>query len=228
MMPAPVYEIGPNTDENVRIVKQYLEKTGRSCGECYTCCVALGIEELKKWPGQSCKHLDGSKGACTRCSIYHHRPKACSNYYCAWLVGLGSDELRPDRAGLLVTLYPPFNYNLAQLGYDPGPMNSRYSATIHVTDPAKAGELGDENSKIRQVINFLTQDECNDIRIVTMGSDKIIHLHNGFVRQGRIVKSDRKDGYEELNFVTINPPVGQYLVIDATQSVQSVQSEAQS
>ena len=48
----------------------------RPCGECAACCVWLGIESLKKWPGQTCKHLDGSI-LDKRCTVYDQRPACC-------------------------------------------------------------------------------------------------------------------------------------------------------
>lgn len=59
----------------------------RQCGTCYACCVALGIAELRKHAGATCRHLDGRDPE-RRCTIYERRPVACSGYRCAWLVGL--------------------------------------------------------------------------------------------------------------------------------------------
>jgi hypothetical protein len=136
---------------------------------------------------------------------------------------MGSDEFRPDRSGVLVTIYAPFEYDKAQLGYDPGPIVSRYSATVNIFDAIKSGSLDDQNSKINQIVGELVADGCNDIRILPAGNRHnapILHLHNGILRQGRIMKTDRKDGYEELSFVTQNPPIGGYLVSERSLTNQ--------
>jgi Fe-S-cluster containining protein len=74
--------------------------TERTCGECYRCCVAFGIRELKKHQDQTCRHLDG-RNPIARCSIYPDRPKACREYICLWLDGLFNDEDRPDKSGVI-------------------------------------------------------------------------------------------------------------------------------
>jgi hypothetical protein len=209
-------EAVPNTDENVKIIDKQIARLGRSCGECYACCVHLGIEALHKWPGQPCKHLDGSGGADKRCTIYQSRPRACSHYYCGWLAGIGSDNIRPDRSGILITLYPPHDYSKEKIGYNPNTMTSKYCATIHITDPELAGEIDDPDSKIGFVLSVLTGEGCNDIRIVKSPcrpGSKIVHMHNGVVRNGRILKPGR-DGFEELKFATDSRIAGRYLTVE--------------
>ena len=74
--------------------------TERTCGECYHCCVAFGIRELKKHQDQACRHLDG-RNPTARVSIYAHRPKACREYICLWRDGLFDDEDRPDKSDVI-------------------------------------------------------------------------------------------------------------------------------
>src|SRR5215472_4012184 len=81
------------------------EHTERQCGDCFACCVHLGITELKKYPDQPCKHLDGALGPDKRCSIYAKRPSACAIYKCLWRQGIGPDWLRPADSGILITMY---------------------------------------------------------------------------------------------------------------------------
>ena len=73
--------------------------TERTCGECYRCCVAFGIRELKKHQDQACRHLDG-RNPTARCSIYADRPKACREYM------VRDDEIRSHEP-YGHALYPP-------------------------------------------------------------------------------------------------------------------------
>jgi hypothetical protein len=75
--------------------------TGRSCGECSVCCVALNVDtqEFQKLPGVACAHLCEGGG----CSIHATRYPVCRTYHCGWryLQFLGEDW-RPDRSGVLI------------------------------------------------------------------------------------------------------------------------------
>jgi Fe-S-cluster containining protein len=73
----------------------------RECGECTACCTWL-IGDAYGWEfgsGKSCKFLCESG-----CSVHKVRPKVCENYFCAWAQELISDELRPDKCGVLVSV----------------------------------------------------------------------------------------------------------------------------
>lgn len=111
--------------------------TDRSCGSCYACCVWLGIDELNKFFGQSCKHLDGRNGPEKRCGIYETRPKACSRYKCGYIDGMNID--RPDETGFIITAYT------AQLE-----KSGAATVSIIVFDKGKAGtfQLGRLNVAI--------------------------------------------------------------------------------
>jgi len=71
--------------------------SSRKCGPCTACCTALGVEELNKPRGVICKHI------CNGCAIYATRPESCRTYYCAWRVGFGLPEDRPDKIGVVCT-----------------------------------------------------------------------------------------------------------------------------
>ncbi len=169
----------------------------RPCGECYACCVWLGINELKKHAGTSCSKLDGSLGATCRCSIYDSRPQACKTYSCGWRSGLGEDFMRPDKSGILI------GYYRAELPDTKFPV----AATIAVIDPKKAGTLA--VGHLRGVIDVLITHGFDDIRIVHHESRTVIHFLNGVVRQGRLMKNE-PNNFEGLKFVTYDPPIGNY------------------
>lgn len=70
----------------------------RPCEECTACCTyligsAFGHEF---GGGNSCKFLC-EKG----CDVYRARPKTCESYFCAWAQELLSEEMRPDKCGVL-------------------------------------------------------------------------------------------------------------------------------
>jgi len=73
----------------------------RSCGECSACCWYAAVLELKKSSHTECRHACRSTAG--SCSIFgkDERPKVCQTFQCSWLYGLGSDEHRPDKTGLL-------------------------------------------------------------------------------------------------------------------------------
>jgi hypothetical protein len=74
--------------------------TERTCGECYRCCVAFGISEIKKHQDKACRHLDG-RNPTARCSIYANRPMACQTYTCLWRDGHFDEDDRPDKSGVI-------------------------------------------------------------------------------------------------------------------------------
>ena len=72
--------------------------TARYCGRCHACCVHL---DLGPRPAHTpCAELDDAG----RCRIYGDRPKQCSGFYCAWLLGLIPEDKRPDSCGVLVQI----------------------------------------------------------------------------------------------------------------------------
>jgi len=172
----------------------------RSCGPCYACCVHLGIEELQKWPDQSCKYLSGTNGPDKRCSIYASRPVACRHYQCLWLQGAFDPDLQPNKSGIIVSPYTT--------GADDIPSNVT-CCTIHVCDSQKAGRLEDPESLLNRTISQLPPELINDIRIRWTKSTKVIRLFEGFVWMGKLLKGE---GYEDLKFEIHEPPVGSFLI----------------
>lgn len=173
----------------------------RTCGSCYACCVHLGIDALNKWPGISCTHLDGSLGEATRCSIYKDRPHACSSYKCAWLGGIGDDDLRPDKSGLIMSIYPESI---------PG---AGLAVTIQIFDQKTASTV------LSQAINDLTTLGLDDIRVANTKTKRVIHFLQGEIREGAL---EKPNGPESLNFTTYDPPVGRYKIIEAPIEALSV------
>jgi Fe-S-cluster containining protein len=49
--------------------------------------------------GKSCKFL-----CKTGCDVHKARPKVCEGYFCAWAQELISEEMRPDKCGVLVSV----------------------------------------------------------------------------------------------------------------------------
>jgi hypothetical protein len=74
----------------------------RACGDCVACCTVLTVDtpDFSKPAGTPCTHLT-SRG----CGIHAVRPHICRTWFCAWRrVAALSDEARPDRSGILVSL----------------------------------------------------------------------------------------------------------------------------
>jgi hypothetical protein len=58
------------------------------------------VESFSKPKYEKCQH---QKLGSRCCRIYEIRPKACVNFTCAWLQGLGSKKDRPDLSGIVFT-----------------------------------------------------------------------------------------------------------------------------
>lgn len=84
----------------------------RTCGTCRLCCKLVPTWEVGTGPDgqpyefakparQWCKHA-GPGG----CAIYTSpaKPWTCRTWSCMWLMGWGSDELRPDRSRVVLAL----------------------------------------------------------------------------------------------------------------------------
>lgn len=74
----------------------------RNCGPCTACCRYMAVSELDppKPAFQRCQHQRG-RG----CAIYKERPQGCSYYSCAWLLGLGPRQARPDKLGVAFSAF---------------------------------------------------------------------------------------------------------------------------
>lgn len=69
----------------------------RPCGECKACCTVMGVPEFEKPVDTPCKHL-----CVTGCGIYEARPVSCQQFECAWRLGIGTLDQRPDKLGLVL------------------------------------------------------------------------------------------------------------------------------
>ena len=77
--------------------------SGRECGECNVCCVALTIDDpdLRKVQGVRCKNALSDNS----CAIYDARPRMCRSFFCGWrMLKWVKEPLRPDRSGVLIRL----------------------------------------------------------------------------------------------------------------------------
>lgn len=184
----------------IRIERQWDEITiaGRECGSCYACCVWLGIEDLKKWMGQSCRHLDGSLGPTTRCSIYDHRPSACSTYQCFWRKGFGPPELRPHDSGILIT---PYQSELPQASLATG--MGKIAFTVLIFDRSKGLPLA------RSVATELLSLGAGEIRLVDIIKREATLFAYGSIYACKVTKPHRDD-WEALGFESSGIPIGHY------------------
>jgi hypothetical protein len=89
----------------------------RTCGDCTLCCLIFDISEFpEKNVGEWCKHCKPGQG----CGIYEDRPLSCSGFRCLWLRGVGAEEDRPDRIGVVFSFAPWDDKNqFLRAGVDP-------------------------------------------------------------------------------------------------------------
>lgn len=163
----------------------------RECGSCYACCVHLGIAELRKYAGQTCKHLDGAKPE-ARCSIYAKRPAACANYYCLWRAGVGPKNFSPLETGMLMSHFVE--------------EDGRLSATITIIDAAKA-----EGLVMTAVTELLMTNVFKEVAVVRRDTNKAVLFKDGHMYDCKLLPP-RTGNYEETNFLTDGEPVCDFLV----------------
>lgn len=111
------------------------QSPNRKCGGCTECCHTFQIKAVQKPPDCDCEHQVRGTG----CRVYENRPEECSSYACLWLIGWGTEEDRPDRSGVLLSLGPdslnrPAGQDKKKLSIDvyemkPGAMKRRFSST---------------------------------------------------------------------------------------------------
>ncbi len=78
------------------IEQQKISVKQRPCNECTACCTVMAVEQISKPIGEPCPHL------CRHgCEIYESRPAACQGFNCCWRYGLGNDDERPDKSGIV-------------------------------------------------------------------------------------------------------------------------------
>ena len=77
-------------------------KATRACGPCSLCCKLMSVQDLapEKPAGQWCPHCPTRSG----CGIYEARPQSCRDFDCLWRLGLGSEEMRPDRSHVVFNM----------------------------------------------------------------------------------------------------------------------------
>lgn len=172
----------------------------RACGTCYACCVWLGIEELKKYTGEKCKHLRSGAYPTKRCSIYHHRPTACQTYKCAWRAGWGPDHMQPNKSGILITIY---DAREERSGFKADAMPAKYAAaTVNVFDTEKAGP------HIEEVLgNLLTLPSMDEVRLIFIKEKRGILFRDGKAYHCRLLPPE---GFESLTFEALDEPMGTY------------------
>lgn len=71
----------------------------RECGGCTACCYAMEVytETVRTPCWENCEHqIDAG------CAIYEDRPYPCRKFNCGWLFGIGIEEDRPDKNGILL------------------------------------------------------------------------------------------------------------------------------
>lgn len=76
----------------------------RTCGTCRVCCVRPEVPELGKAMDTPCRHLNADVASEKGCGVFGKaaRPRVCGGFSCAWLMGLGEDDDRPDKLGVLM------------------------------------------------------------------------------------------------------------------------------
>lgn len=77
----------------------------RACGGCRACCTSFTVIDVTN-RNEHCEH-ECEAG----CAIYESRPKQCEGFECAWTVGWGGEDDRPDKRGWFVfsdPTYPQF------------------------------------------------------------------------------------------------------------------------
>lgn len=171
-----------------------------TCGDCYACCIHLGVEELHKMLQVTCKHLTGANGPDKRCGIYASRPEACAVYKCVWRMGLlKGGGLRPTDSGVIVTPYAE-------------------GMSLMVFDLKKSGHLQDKKSKIAAILGQILgatgkmqHDGPYEIRVVLLEIDSVVIFRNGLVYRGMLLPNN-PGNYEELNFIGDEKHVGRYRV----------------
>ena len=72
-------------------------RSNRICGGCTACCQTHPVKELGKPAQHPCLHCN-SWG----CGIYSTRPRGCREFVCEWIKGVGKDDCRPDRTGVVL------------------------------------------------------------------------------------------------------------------------------
>jgi hypothetical protein len=88
----------------------------RECGECTLCCKVMAVTVISKPTNVWCEHCDKAGGGC---KIYDHRPKACREFECLWLMREAiPEEFKPSKSR--VVMVPNQEGNGLSVQVDPG------------------------------------------------------------------------------------------------------------
>ncbi len=123
----------------------------RECGACSACCHRLGVPEIEKPAQTLCPHLHEKGFSCT---IYAQRPHSCAVYACSWLRGMGDDEDRPDKSGVLV--------------------DRQFTRFGHVLVARSLTPDADKSPKGRAAVRRIQLDEVPPMSVVYRGEDDAV------------------------------------------------------
>ncbi len=145
------------------------DQVGRSCGDCDLCCTVHGVTGVTE-TGERCKnlrsgtvtlldmHMETSHHPQSGCAIYANRPKMCREWFCAWRLGLGTDDDRPDRAGFIpdfvASNYVRFCFDTARLETEEG--GAIVDRAQDLAERIREGTAG-KDWRPMQVVPFLLQ-----------------------------------------------------------------------
>jgi len=146
----------------------------------------MGVEEIKKWTGEKCRHLGRSPATGhVNCRIYSHKPLSCSTYKCTWLEGIGPDNLRPRDSGILLSTYP-------------GPV-----CTVNIFDFDKAKDTWEG------VVHQLLIVGMKEVRAIAPQHKSALVYREGNIYRCRLLPPAE---YESIQFETDGIAVGHYTV----------------
>jgi hypothetical protein len=106
-------------------------KVVRPCDGCTSCCYLLPVEELNKPLRQMCKYANKGCTIWAPKELESEYPDECRKYRCAWILGLGEEEDRPDLSGVLVDIRKgPCGLGLYAIEVVPGTPEKRESIKL--------------------------------------------------------------------------------------------------
>jgi len=101
------------------------DKQARQCGACKLCCMLPDIPSMDKPIDTWCQHADPTNPE-YGCTDYANRPAGCRSFSCGWLRGMGDENDRPDKLGVM--FQPVFHEDLgdalAFVEAEPGALNT--------------------------------------------------------------------------------------------------------
>jgi hypothetical protein len=104
------------------------ERPSRRCGTCRVCCRLPELPALGKPLDVVCRHVNSDDRSEAGCSVFGSaaRPQVCGQFKCGWLLGLGGENDRPDKLGVLMqpTVRGEHEQVLAFVEDQPGALNS--------------------------------------------------------------------------------------------------------